>query len=341
MGRSSQARSGARGRMKASLGVLSLALFLALGVSAPVAAVSASTHPFFPAPEEPIGPWLTPPSEVIAFSLTPMYFLSFERSRLPDLAPSAEEDVTLNLQEGIEGLARHLDGKNTVLTLLLGEGAETEIGSLRFLADLSRGEEIILQLGDVASLVARLDFLAGFMQYVVHSLLNADTPLTPLEEEITLVFNLEGNGLSASAGVTAEVGGPGLFPFGDGSEGEAEAPLGIREITVRISNGTIRSEAELDPADFTIKRGQMEVQFQLGPNTITSTTVFTKGEGLQKEILVITAQLGDLSLRGQATWAGDSREFKLEATLAGLISFSTLLTPQGLLEPTLGLELRF
>lgn len=314
---------------------LVLTLALMIGVSVPA---RASTHSLFPVPEGAVGLWLTPPAEVVAFSLTPMYFLSFERSRLPELAAS-EEDVALKLREGIEGLARHLDWKNTVLNLLLGEGAETGTGPLRFLADPSRGEEIILQLGDVASLAARLDFLAGFMQYVVHSLLNSDTPLPPLEDEITLVFNLEGSGLSA--GVTAQVEGAGLLPFGDDSDGETEAPLGIREITVRISNGTIRSEAELDPADFTIKRGQLEVQFQLGPNTITSTTVFMKGEGLQKEILVITAQLGDLSLTGQATWADGAREFKLEATLAGLISFSTLLTPKGLLEPSLGLELRF
>ena len=324
---------GAQSRTRVSLTMLGwgIALGLALGISAPV---SASTHSLFPTPEEPIGPWLTPPSEVVAFSLTPMYLLRFERSRLPDLAPS-EENVALKLREGIEGLARHLDWKNTVLNLLLGE--EEGTGPLRFLSDPSRGEEIILQLGDIASLAARLDFLAGFMQYLVHSLLNSDTPLPPLEDEITLVFNLEGSGLSA--GVSAEVEGAGLLPFAQDAEGGA--PLGIREVTVRISNGTIRSEAELDPADFTIKRGQLEVQFQLGPNTITSTTVFAKGEGVQKEILVITAQLGDLSLTGQATWTGNSREFKLEATLAGLISFSTLLTPEGLLEPTLGLELRF
>ena len=329
-------RKGAQSRAKASLAMLScgFALVLALGISAPV---SASTHSLFSNPGEPIGPWLTPPTEVIAFSLTPMYFLNFEQSRLSELAPSAEEDTTLKLREGIEGLARHIDWKNTVLSLLLGE--EKGAGPLRFLSDPSRGEEIILQLGDVASLAARLDFLAGFMQYLVHSLLNSEASLPPLEDEITLVFNLEGSGLSA--GVSAEVEGAGLPPFADDSNGETGAPLGIREITVRISNGTIRSEAELDPADFTIKRGQLEVQFQLGPNTITSTTVFVKGEGVQKEILVITAQLGDLSLMGQATWAGDSREFKLEATLAGLISFSTLLTPEGLLEPTLGLELRF
>lgn len=283
-----------------------------------------------------IDPWLSPPAEVVAFSLTPMYFLSFEQNRLSELTPT-EEDVALKLREGIERLARHLDWKATVLTLLVGEGKDS--GLLRMLTEPSRSEEVILQLGDIASLATKLDFLAGFMEYLVYSLLDAEMPLPPLEEEITLVFNLEGSGLSA--GVTAAVEGAGLLPLGDNGDPDSDASLGVREITVKIRSEAIRSEVELDPADLTLKRGQLEVQFQLGPNTITSTTVFTKGEGLQKEVLVVTAQLGDLSLTGQATWTDGSREFKLEATLAGLVSFSTLLTPEGLLEPTLGLELRF
>ena len=303
------------------------------GLSAPLSWLS---HPTWG--KEPLEERLTPPENVIALSLTPMYLLRFEGSRPSNDSPSEpQEAVALRLRESIEGLARHLDWKQTLLRLLLGEEGEKPAGLLGVLTDPVRGEELVLPLGDVASLAAKLDFLAGFMQYLVQSLLNSEAPLPPLEDEITLVFNLEGSDLSAD--LSAEVRGSGLLPFGRGSG--ADALLGIREITVRIRSGAIRSEADLDPADFTLRRGQLEVQFQLGPNTITSTTVFAKGEGLQKEVLVVTAQLGDLSLTGRATWADGSREFKLEATLAGLLSFSTLLTPQGLLEPTLGLELRF
>ncbi len=288
--------------------------------------------------------WGSPP-EIVDFTLTPLYLLQVEEQRAP-IPPYLElGGGEIRLGEDIERLARHLDGRQTLLNLLLGEeGSSME--PIGFQATPARSEAVIVQLGDVASLAARMDFLAGFMQYLVASLLSSDTGLPPLEDEITLVFTLEGEG-GLSAGVAAQLQGADLLSlaFGPSSDSgapvEGAAPLGIREITVRISNGTIRSEAELDPADFTIKRGQLEVQFQLGPNTITSTTVFAKGEGVQKEVLVITAQLGDLSLTGQATWTGNSREFKLEATLAGLISFSTLLTPEGLLEPTLGLELRF
>lgn len=303
------------------------------GFAAPPSLLSASAWGKEPREER-----LSPPEDVVALSLTPMYLLSFEKNRLSNASPSApEEAVVLKLRESIEGLAHHLNWKQTLLRLLLGGEEGKSSGLLSLLTDPVRGEELVLPLGDVASLAAKLDFLAGFMQYLVQSLLNSEAYLPPLEDEITLVFNLEGSDLSAD--LSAQVQGSGLLPFGGGSG--TEGLLGIREITVRIRNGAIRSEAELDPADFTIKRGQLEVQFQLGSNTITSTTVFAKGEGLRKEVLMVTAQLGDLSLTGQATWADGSREFKLEATLAGLVSFSTLLTPEGLLEPTLGLELRF
>ena len=341
--------AGKQGLLLFSRALVILAVAVAALGAGFVPAWAASHSLLLPLPDAPgsgpgedggaIAPWLSPPPEVVAFSLTPMYFLSFEKNRLSELSPppSEEGNVALKLREGIERLASHLDWKATVLTLLLGE--EEGTGLLRLLTEPSRGEEVILQLGGIASLATKLDFLAGFMEYLVYSLLDAEMPLPPLEEEITLVFNLEGSGLSA--GVTAQVQGAGLLPLGGEGNPDSDASLEVREITVKIRSEAIRSEVELDPADLTLKRGQLEVQFQLGPNTITSTTVFAKGEGVQKEILVITAQLGDLSLMGQATWAGGASEFKLEATLAGLISLSTLLTPEGLLEPALGLQLRF
>lgn len=311
----------------------------ALAVPSRAAFASASGAPILPLPDADAGGrWLSVPPDVVAYSLTPMYVLQFEQSRLAQLART-EPDASLTLREGIERLARHLEGKTTVLALLTGAGAGKKPLTL---SDPGRSEEILLQLGDIASLSARIDFLAGFMEYLIYSLLDADAevPLPPLDEEVTLVFNLGRSGLAA--GVAAQITGSGLHPFGSDLPAD-EAPLGVREITVKIRSESIRSEFKLDPADLTVRRGQLEVQFRLGPNTITSTTVFTKGEGLQKEVLVITAQIGDLSLTGQATWSWEdgSREFKLEATLAGLLSFSTLLTPEGLLEPTLGLELRF
>jgi hypothetical protein len=239
------------------------------------------------------------------------------------------EEFFLKISEGVEVLANHLDWKSTLVKLLLESQGEPYPPELME----DSGEEFVLRFGGIASLVAKVDFMAGLMQYLVHHLMSSEVPLPEDRDEITLVFNFDG-GLAA-----VDLGAALQDP--EGPNPELLSYLDIREITLKISSGAIKSEAELDLADFTVKRGQLEVSFQLGPNTITSTAVFTRGEGLQKEVLIIAAQLGALNFTGQAIFSSSLQEFKLEASLAGLLHFSTLLTPEGFRQPSFGFELRF
>jgi hypothetical protein len=271
--------------------------------------------------------------EVVPLPYTLMYLLEFEKRKNEGISAHTQLEI-LKLSEGIEGLARHLDWKNALIRVLLSTQGDADPQLL------SGDEELVLRFGSVASLAAKLDFLADLMQYLVNNLLSSEIPLPQSEEGVTLVFNLKGALSALGIDAEAELQGSPRLPFG-ASALEPRALFDVERITVKIRSGAISSEAQLDPADLTITRGQLEVRFQIGPNTITSTTVFTKGEGLQQEVLVITAQLGSLSLTGQATFSAGLSEFKLEASLAGLLRFSTLLTPEGFREPTLGLELRF
>jgi len=266
--------------------------------------------------------------ENFQFSYTLSELLQLEGQRAYG-EPEGEE-FFLKISEGVEVLASHLDWKDALVRLILDSQGEPYPPEL--LED-PQGEELVLRLGGVASLVAKVDFMAGLMQYLVHHLMSSEVPLPDEQDEITLVFNFDGGLAAVDLGAALQ---------------DREAPdpqilsyLDIREITVTISSGAIRSEAELELADFTIKRGQLEVSFQLGSNTITSTAVFTKGEGLKKEVLIVTAQLGEIGLTGQAVFSPSLQEFKLEASLAGLLHFSTLLTPEGFSQPTFGFELRF
>ncbi len=263
------------------------------------------------------------------FSHTLSNLVRFEERAQYSEGLTHDQEFILKISDGVEVLARHLDWKGTLVKLLLDSQGRPYPPEL--LEAASQKEELILRVGDVASLAAKVDFMTNLMQYLAQNLMASDVPLPTTQDEITLVFNI--NGELADVNVATVLQGATDTPASGG--------LDINQITVKISNGTITSQAEFDPADFSITEGQFEVKFRLGSNYISSTTTFTKGEGLEKEILMITAQLGALNVTGQATFGAGLPEFKLEASLAGLLSFSTLLTPEGFSQPTFGVELRF
>ena len=282
-------------------------------------------------------------SDVVLLPYTLKRLLELEELRSKRLGAQAGLGAparTFKLSESIEDLALHLDWKNALIRAALGPQGNEGSGSWLVDSDSDGRDELVLRFGGVASLAAKLDFLADLMQYLVSNLLSSEIPLPQSEEGVTLVFNLKGALSALGLDAEAELTGSPSWPFAFSSI-EPRALFDVERITITIRSGAVRSEAQLDPADLTLTRGQLEVRFRIGANTITSTTVFARGEGLQQETLVITAQLGSLSLTGQATFSLGLSEFKLEASLAGLLRFSTRLTPEGLREPTLGLQLRF
>jgi len=242
-----------------------------------------------------------------------------------------DSGLHLQIGENISLLARHLDVTQELMrTVLEVSGSSSANGSF----DERVPQELALQLGNT-TLEAKADFMSGLMQYLARSLMNADVPLPESGDDVTLVFNMNNgvSGLDISTVLQQTQQGNGL-----------SNPLDIGEITVRISNGNVTSQAELDPADdaVQIKRGRFAVDYHFGSNTLTSTTTFSRGEGVEEQRFQLTAQLGSVDFTGQALLFHSSgrQEFKLQAFWEGL-TFSTLLTPQGFQESSFGLDLEF
>lgn len=249
-------------------------------------------------------------------------------------APSlerTESDLQMRLGENISLLAQHLDvTKELMRTFVQVSGMASPNAAL----DERVPQELSLQLGGT-TLEAKADFMSGLTQYLARSLMNADVPLPESGDDVTLVFNMN-NGVS----------GLDISTVLQQTEREHDLtnPLNIGEITVKISNGNVTSQAELNPADdaVQIKRGQFAVDYHFGSNTLTSTTTFSRGDGVQEQRFQLTAQLGSVDFTGEASILNNAgqQEFKLEAFWEGL-TFSTLLTPQGFQESSFGLDLEF
>lgn len=244
-----------------------------------------------------------------------------------DLGPSGDSERTLSLQigGGVELLANQINVVSSLVELALASESGASIQA-------SDGEELILSLGEVGSVIAKADFMAGLMPYLVRNMLSSDFPLPTDEGDITLTFNLK----SGFAGIDIDTVLEGTTLLQDGA-GIFDL-LDIEQITVKISNGQISSEAELDADDLSFNRGQLGLKFDFGPNTLSSTTVFSKGQGLEKQVLQLTAQMGSVEWQGRATFASSLQEFKLQASLADLLSVSALITQRGSLEPSLSFD---
>lgn len=249
-------------------------------------------------------------------------------------APSIERtdsDVQMRLGENISLLAEHIDvTKELMRTFVQVSGVASPNAAL----DERVPQELSLQLGGT-TLEAKADFMAGLTQYLARSLMNADVPLPESGDDVTLVFNMSGgvSGLDISTVLQQTK-----------QKHDLSNPLNIGEITVKISNGNVTSQAELDPANdaVKIKRGKFAVDYHFGSNTLTSTTTFSRGEGVQEQRFQLTAELGSVDFTGEASILNNTGQqaFKLAAFWEGL-TFSTLVTPQGFRESSFGLDLEF
>ncbi len=246
-----------------------------------------------------------------------------------DVAPvdSEDEGFALQIGGGVRLLANHINVVSSMVRLILhSQNAFTP-------EELKQQQEWILQVGDFASVVAKADFIQGLMPYLIQNLLSSDFPLPTDEGDITLTFNLK----SGAAGIDIDTILKGTTLLQSGKN--LLNAFGIDQVTVKISNGVLQSEADLNPKDWSLQGGKVNLNWDFGPNAISSTTVFSKGHGVEKQILQLTAQLGSVNLLGQATFAASLQEFKLQASLADLLTVSTLLTPTGFAKPTFGFDI--
>jgi len=253
-----------------------------------------------------------------------------EHNEMP-ASPGSDSNLQMQFSENISLLARYPNVTEDLVRTFAEVSDKPDSAS-------SLGERVpqklSLQLGNT-KLEAKADFMSGLTQYLTRSLMNAEVPLPESGDEVTLVFNMgrsvSGLDVSTVLKQTRE-------------QHDLSGPLNVGEVTVKISNGDVTSQAELNPAEnaVQIKEGKFAVDYDFGSNTLKSTTTFSRGEGVKEQRFQLTAELGSVDFSGQASILNDTgqQQFKLEAFWEGL-TFSTLLTPQGFQESSLGLDLEF
>lgn len=188
-------------------------------------------------------------------------------------------------------------------------------------------EELVLELGGIASIEAKLDFLTALVGFVLEKLGGP----TQSREETTLVLNLKDLNIA-----------PGIVLKGRSTLAlDRDFNFYIDKITLTVTNGTLSSETEVEPEGFFITEERLGIKFNLGPITFSSGIVIGEGQ-VTKQVIRMSAISGDLSLMSEASFTTDSQEFKVGATIGGLkLSSTSLLTPAGLGSQTFQLELEF
>lgn len=199
--------------------------------------------------------------------------------------------------------------------------------------DLQRASErplqegLVLELGGIASLEAKLDFLTALAAFVLEKFGGP----TPSEEETTLVLNLKD--LNIAPGIVLK--GRSILAL------DRDFNFYVDKITLTVTNGTLSSETEVEPEGFSITAERLGIKFNLGPIAFSSGIVIGEGQ-VTKEVIRMSATSGDLSLMSEASFTTDSQEFKVGATIGGLeLSSTSVLTPSGLGSQTFQLELEF
>jgi|GEM_PF-7045903 len=188
-------------------------------------------------------------------------------------------------------------------------------------------QELVLELGGIASLEAKLDFLTSLVEFMLEKL--GGPP--PGEKKTTLTLNLEN--LNIVPGVIFK--GQSILTL------DRDLNFYIDKITLTVTNGTLSSETEVAPQGLLITEERLGIKFNLGPISFSSGIVIGDRQ-VSREIIQMSATSGDLGLMSEASFTTDSQEFKVGATIGGLeLSSTSVLTPSGLGSQTFQLELKF
>lgn len=189
-------------------------------------------------------------------------------------------------------------------------------------------QELVLALGGIASLEAKVDFLTALIGLMLEKL---GGPVLPGDQELNLVLKLED--LNLAPGVILK--GQSVLTLGQ------DLNFYVDKLTLTITDGTLSSETEVEPEGFRITEERLGIKFSLGPISITSGVVIG-GRGVTKEVIRMSAASGDLSLISEASFTTEFQEFKVGATIGRLeLSSTSVLTPTGWGSQIFQLELEF
>lgn len=196
------------------------------------------------------------------------------------------------------------------------------------LSESPSDQELVLELGNIAALEAKLDLLTALVGLMLEKL---GGPTLGGDQEVNLVLKLEG--LNIAPGVLLE--GRSILTL------DKDLNFYVDKITVTITSGALLSETEVKPQGFSITEERLGIQFNLGLVSISSGLVIGD-QRVVKETIRMSAASGDLSLVSEISFTSEAQEFMIGATIGGLrLSSASVLTPIGLGSQTFQLEWEF
>ena len=203
-----------------------------------------------------------------------------------------------------------------------------ELGQL----DVSQGKLVEFRFGNVANLEAEREAIVAFLEKVANNLLPSSQPGDDPAGDVGFTLNLEQIHLNPQTLLQ----GSGAFSL------DENLNLFLEDLTITLSNGTITSETQLNPQDLSFERSAFSINLTIGNATVSSTTTFEKDQGVTKQVLSLTAGLGQLQLHSQVTLALNSSEFRLGASISDLaITTISAIDASGHSSQTFELELNF
>lgn len=183
--------------------------------------------------------------------------------------------------------------------------------------------QILWDFGRVAQLEARLRNIDALMRALLEEFFQAHSA-SPSNRQLTLVLSVDSPGLFLPTQIET------LSSFA--LDERLRLTLSRATITLRTAIGlsSIMGQIELDPKDLEISTERIGVELSLGSASLSGLTTFEHGVGLISQVYSIKAQVGNVTLIGQAVFTSTSQEFTIGASIAGLaLSGSSLITPSG------------
>lgn len=188
------------------------------------------------------------------------------------------------------------------------------------------------RFGNVATLETERETILAFLEKVANNLIpssqNGGTP----SRQMGFTLNLDNIPLNAQT----LLGGHSAFSV------DENLNVFLEDLTITVTNGTLTGQTEFNPESMTFERGAFSINLDIGNARVSSTTTFEKDQGVTKQVLDMTAGLGQLQLHSQVTFTLNSSEFLLGASISDLdISTTTLVDVFGNHSQTFALEMDF
>ena len=188
------------------------------------------------------------------------------------------------------------------------------------------------RFGNVATLEAERETILAFLEKVANNLIPSSQNGTAPSRHMGFTFNLDNIPLNAKTLLT----GSSAFSV------DENLNVLLEDLSITVSNGTLTGETRFNPENMSFEQGAFSINLDIGNAKVSSITTFEKDQGVTKQVLNMTAGLGQLQLHSQVTLSLNSSEFRLGASISDLeISTTTQVDVFGNHSQTFELELDF